>query len=102
MMLCDQPQALNPDCTTTEVSGLPRSGNQVEDFRQARRELLAVIGVSTTYNAKFAKYTPGIKVTVMGSLYFDGWHNGNEPGPAEFKSDTTWEIHPVQAIERAP
>jgi len=81
-----------------EVSGVPSSGDPTA-FREARRQLLKVIG-NQSLHSSFTRFSKPLKVKVTGSLYFDADHVAGQVGPAYAKPKTVWEIHPVTSIEK--
>jgi hypothetical protein len=67
---------------------------------RARKQL---VGLFPDHRLAETFYKPSrpIKVTVTGSLHFDGDHTAggkDGPGPAGMKPATVWEIHPVSNL----
>lgn len=67
---------------------------------RARKQLVALFP-NHRLNETFYKPPRPIKVTVTGSLHFDGDHTAgakDSPGPVGMKPATVWEIHPVSNL----
>jgi len=79
---------------TSEVSGLPPGGEDLDTLSNVRGQLATLVGhldVSLVYQQQ----TPPRPVQVTGSLFFDGDHSAGEVGPDGYRPQTVWEIHPV-------
>lgn len=119
VMVCEGQTDNGHPCFTTEVSGLPKNGIRINDFRRARKELIAVMRdfidetdpakplKPTNLKNKWAFFEPGIPVEASGSLYLDAIHLPGSVGPRPSTSNTrdhttptAWEIHPVQSVRR--
>ncbi len=96
----------NPDTAfatfmNVEISGLPdSSSHNYKPLRDARKEFLELFS-DYHFTTSFKRIDPPVKVTIKGSLFFDGDHNhscGTCPGPSYAKPGTVWEIHPVYSI----
>ena len=99
----------NPDTAVAtfmnvEISGLPDSSSKnYKPLRKARKEFLNLFS-NLHFTTSFKYIDPPMKVTIKGSLFFDGDHNHSCrtcPGPAYAKPGTVWEIHPVYSIVKA-
>lgn len=104
VMLSTSPRHGEGTFFAAEVSGLPRDGIDVEEFKRARQQLVDILlnvakKPEASFNAKFAEINPPIKVKVTGSLLFDADHAIGTFEPNYVKSTTAWEIHPVKSIE---
>jgi hypothetical protein len=83
---------------TAEVSGLPdKSGPDRDMLRKVRQSLLKIFA-ETKLDGAFHKPNPPIKVSVAGSLFFDGDHYAGAVGPQGMRPQTSWEIHPVSSL----
>ena len=85
---------------TAEVSGLPSSGKNVAPLTIARKSFFDIFP-GVTFTSRFKRITPPEKVSLQGSLFFDGDHQagcGDCPGPSWAKPKTAWEIHPVVKV----
>jgi len=86
-----------------EASGLPRAGDPGQKFERVRRELLSILaGANIKPVSSFRKFSPPIKVTVTGSLYFDADHKAGQVGPSGLRPTTVWEIHPIHDLQLLP
>ncbi len=120
-MVCEGEKNNGQPCFTTEVSGLPKNGVRINDFRRARKELIAAMRdfrddadpdkplKPTNLKNKWAFFEPGIPVEISGSPYLDAFHQPGSVGPRpstnnrrDHTTPTTWEIHPVWSIRRLP
>jgi hypothetical protein len=85
-----------------EVSGLPLNGVDKAQFEEARSQILALLPEGSDQGTKYILLKTAIKVTIRGSVYFDGDHRAGCqqgcPGPTSAKPQTVWEIHPVYSI----
>lgn len=89
---------------TAEVSGLPGSGKNLQPLADVRKRFLQMFS-GFTFTSGFRRITPPKKVTLAGSLFFDGDHGAGCdacPGPKWAKPKTAWEIHPVHSISAVP
>jgi len=119
VMICEGNMKDGHPCFTTEVSALPKNGVRINDFRRARKELIAVMSdfvdetdpakplKPTNLKSKWAFFEPGIPVEVSGSLYLDAIHPPGSVGPRpssknslDHTTPTAWEIHPVWSVRR--
>jgi hypothetical protein len=85
---------------TNPHPGINKRSPDYETLRKARRQL---VGLFSDHRLTETFYKPArpIKVTVTGSLHFDGDHTAggaSSPGPQGMKPKTVWEIHPVSSI----
>jgi hypothetical protein len=84
----------------TKTKPLPRIDTKSPDYPallRARRQLVSLFP-NHRLTETFYKPPRPIKVTVTGSLHFDGDHMAgtkDAPGPAGMKPARVWEIHPV-------
>jgi hypothetical protein len=86
---------------TAEISGLPprnptRAALKIP--RTAFQEYFSEHPIGSSYR----KFDPPIRVRINGSLFFDMDHVAGVVGPAPYKPQTSWEIHPVTDIELEP
>jgi hypothetical protein len=86
-----------------EVSGLPVAADDPNfiDLQNARGQLTSIVGHEPS-NVDYEAFTPPLPVNVTGSLLYDGDHVPGEVGPSGHQPQTTWEIHPVTAIQQRP
>jgi hypothetical protein len=84
-----------------EVSGLPAAADDPNftDLQNAREQLTSVVGHEPS-DVNYEAFTPPLPVSVTGSLLYDGDHVPGEVGPVGHRPQTTWEIHPVIAIQQ--
>jgi hypothetical protein len=84
-----------------EVSGLPAAAGDPNfaDLQNAREQLTGIVGHEPS-DVNYEAFTPPLPVTVTGSLLYDGDHVPGEVGPFGHQPQTTWEIHPVTAIQQ--
>jgi hypothetical protein len=80
-----------------EISGLPRASAQsfptLASARQAfENSIEGDLGSSYTF-------FEAQRVRVSGSLFYDVDHAPGVVGPAGFRPETAWEIHPITAFE---
>lgn len=104
VMLGTSPRHGEGTFLAAEVSGLPRDGIDMDDFKRARQQIVDILlnvakKPESSFHAKFAAINPPIKVKVTGSLLFDGDHAAGQFEPNYAKPSTAWEIHPVMSIE---
>lgn len=119
VMVCEGGTGDGQPCFTTEVSGLPKNGVRIAEFRRARRELIAAMRdfvdstdatkplKPTSMKDKWAFFDPGILVEISGSLYLDAIHKPGSVGPRpsisskrDHTTPTAWEIHPIWSIHQ--
>lgn len=119
VMVCEGQTNDGHPCFTTEVSGLPKTGVRIIDFRRARKGLIDAMRdfvdetdpakplKPTNLKDKWAFFEPGIHVEVSGSLYLDAIHQPGSVGPRpstnntrDHTTSTAWEIHPVWSVRR--
>jgi hypothetical protein len=84
-----------------EVSGLPDSGHPDYGKLLKVRQTLVGLFPETPLTSSFHQPNPPIKVSVEGSLFFDGDHSAGEVGPRGMQPQTVWEIHPISSLIRA-
>ncbi len=80
-----------------EISGLPKPpNNNSNGIQKVRTKFENFFGekCSGTYTI----FSPPIKITVSGSLFFDIDHGAGIIGTGIYKPNSCWEIHPVSAI----
>lgn len=84
-----------------EVSGLPAAADDPNftDLQNAREQLTGIVGHEPS-DENYEAFTPPLPVSVTGSLLYDGDHVPGEVGPFGHQPQTTWEIHPVSAIQQ--
>lgn len=105
VIVASTPDLDNATFMNVEVSGLPLDHADEQDFERARVEIQQVLNGATQHKTgAYARLDPPVKVTVKGSIFFDGDHEAgceNCPGPSFAKPSTVWEIHPVYSIKPA-
>jgi hypothetical protein len=102
------------DCfMTAEVSGIPRLTANRQELATARQHFETAIqqyvddGNGATDGGYF-RFDPPIRVQVRGPLFYDADHKiktaprAGTVGPAYARPSTSWEIHPVTAIDLEP
>jgi hypothetical protein len=87
----------------TTAKPLPTIDTKSPDYPALLRARKQLVGLFTDHrlNETFYEPTRPIRVTVTGSLHFDGDHVAgakDSPGPAGMKPKTVWEIHPVSDL----
>lgn len=103
----DQPTSAGALFMNVEFSGLPRDDVDNPEFKDARDEIEPIWQSPSdcVVDSSYKKVCPPVKVTVKGSIFFDGAHDAlnphcaNCPGPSWAKPHTAWEIHPVFKIK---
>lgn len=88
------------DCfINVEVSGLPQdpADPSYPTLAAVRTKFLAYFA-SQQPSRDYKKFNPPIAVTLTGSVFFDVDHPGGAVGPAGFKPNSAWEIHPLTDI----
>ncbi len=99
--------AADPHAATfmsSEISGLPPSGADLDTLKEARKDFLQIIS-GTSFRGGFVRVKPPKKVEIRGSLFFDGDHEAGCaacPGPSWAKPQTAWEIHPIYSMKEIP
>ena len=80
-----------------ENSGLPRANaSSFNRLKKVRKDIEDFFG--ELCKTKYQTFTPGIPITVQGSLFYDVDHRPGIVGPMGFKPKTSWEIHPITKI----
>jgi hypothetical protein len=87
----------------TKTNPIPRVDTKSPDYPALLRTRKQLVGLFSNHRLTERFYQPPrpIKVTVTGSLHFDGDHipgTKDSPGPAGMKPATVWEIHPVSNL----
>jgi hypothetical protein len=103
VIVSDSPNHSGATFMNVEVSGLPQDGVDNDDFARARDEIRSVLPDGSDHGTSYILLHEPVKVTVKGSVYFDGDHRAGCktcPGPASAKPRTVWEIHPVYSFEK--
>ena len=90
----------------TKTKPRPTVDTKSPDYATLLRSRKQLVGLfpNRRLNETFYKPPRPIKVTVTGSLHFDGDHKAgtaDSPGPAGMKPATVWEIHPVSSLVEA-
>lgn len=90
----------------TKTKPRPTINKRSPDYAILQRARKQLVDLFPDHRLAETFYKPGrpIKVTVTGSLFFDGDHTvgaSDAPGPAGMKPDTVWEIHPVTELVKA-
>jgi hypothetical protein len=90
----------------TKAKPRPTVDTKSPDYATLLRSRKQLIGLFPNHrlNETFYKPPRPIKVTVTGSLHFDGDHKAGaqeSPGPVGMKPATVWEIHPVSNLAEA-
>ena len=107
VIISDRPTSAGASFMNVEVSGLPRNGVDNDDFARARDEIRPISQLPSDCDgdSSYKQVCPPVKVTVKGSVFFDGAHDAHDPncancpGPPWAKPRTAWEIHPVFDIQ---
>ena len=81
-----------------EISGLPPSSSPASSQLKAARKAVDQYFGKPVCNSGYHVFSPGIKIQVTGSTFFDIDHPAGAVGPNGFKPKTAWEIHPVTSI----
>jgi len=95
--------ALPVKAAATTAMPLPTIDKKSPDYAALLRARKQLVGLFTEHrlNETFFKPPQPIRVTVTGSLHFDGDHVAgakDSPGPVGMKPRTVWEIHPVSDL----
>jgi hypothetical protein len=98
VILCTDPSKGDQQNFTSEVTGIPKYGNQADDLIIPRNKFKDYFK-DRLPGSKYEIYDPPIHVKVTGALFFDVDHPAGAVGPAGHKPKTAWEIHPVIDIE---
>jgi hypothetical protein len=94
---------------SAEISGLPKD-DKSKDYKQlkkARDQFNSIILQNESYCSGFTHklLKSPLKVTITGSLFFDTHHEAGGSGTSKngvnYKSTSSWEIHPVTDIKKA-
>jgi hypothetical protein len=101
MILGDGPNADNPVYLNVEVSGIPVGGTNANRMKliAVRDEFKQAFNLGKTGPAGYKQPVEPIAVRITGSLFWDVDHAPGVVGPGNLKPKTSWEIHPVSAIE---
>ena len=89
--------------TTTPMPAIDTKSPDYPALLRARKQLVALF-TDHRLNETFYKPPRPIRVTVTGSLHFDGDHRAgmkDSPGPVGMKPKMVWEIHPVRDLVAA-
>lgn len=82
---------------TVEISGLPNPPNNATDSIQNTRTVFESF-FGEKCSGAYTVFSPPIKISVNGSLFFDIDHAAGIIGTGIYKPETCWEIHPVNSI----
>jgi hypothetical protein len=97
--------ALPVVAAATTAKPNPTIDTKSPDYPTLLRVRKQLVGLFPNYRLNETFYQPPpIKVTVTGSLHFDGDHTAGGPtgpGPTGKKPATVWEIHPVSNLATA-
>jgi hypothetical protein len=101
VILGDGSDAENPVYLNVEVSGIPVSGTNANRKRlvAVREEFKQTFRLSSTGPTGYKRPHQPIPVRITGSLFWDVDHAPGVVGPGDLKPKSSWEIHPVSAIE---
>lgn len=101
VILGDGLGAENPAYLNVEVSGIPVGGGNANRQRliQVRDEFKATLNLGPNGPNGYKRPHDPIPVKITGSLFWDVDHPPGAVGPSGLKPTTSWEIHPVSAIE---
>jgi hypothetical protein len=101
VILGDGPLALDPVYLNVEVSGIPVGGTNANRkiLIAVREEFKQAFNLGSTGPIGYKKPHDPIPVRITGSLFWDVDHKPGVVGPGDLKPKTSWEIHPVSAIE---
>lgn len=82
---------------TVEISGLPNPPNNATDSIQNTRTVFESF-FGEKCSGAYTVFSPPIKISVNGSLFFDIDHAAGIIGTGIYKPQSCWEIHPVNSI----
>jgi hypothetical protein len=82
---------------TVEISGLPNPANNATDSIQNTRNVFESF-FGEKCSGAYTVFSPPIKISVSGSLFFDIDHAAGIVGTGIYKPQSCWEIHPVNSI----
>jgi hypothetical protein len=84
-----------------EVSGIPVGGTNANRKRliEVRDQFQQAFSLGATGPKGYKRPHEPIPVRITGSLFWDVDHAPGAVGPDDLKPGTSWEIHPVSAIE---
>jgi hypothetical protein len=101
VIIGDSPAADSPVFLTTEVSGIPNGGTDANRKRlvAARDQFKQVFNLGPVGPNSYNRLDKPARVRITGSLFWDVDHRPGAVGPVDLKPKTSWEIHPVSAIE---
>jgi hypothetical protein len=102
VIVSNSPNRAGATFMNVEVSGLPVNEVDNDDFVRARDEIRSLLPSGSGQGTRYIMLDPPAKVTIKGSVFFDGDHRAGCPkcpGPAAAKPRTVWEIHPVYSIQ---
>jgi hypothetical protein len=90
----------------TKANPKPAIDTKSPDYAVLLRARKQLVSLFPNHRLTETFYKPArpIKVTVTGSLHFDGDHTAgvkDSPGPDGMKPATVWEIHPVSNLAKA-
>jgi hypothetical protein len=101
VILGDGPNAATAVFLNVEVSGIPVGGTKAnrDQLIAVRDQFKAAFNLGATGPANYKRPHAPIPVKITGSLFWDVDHKPGAVGPSDMKPTTSWEIHPVSAIE---
>jgi len=83
-----------------ECSGLPSSSASSYTYiNTVRNYIISYFGTDFCSSSGYTIFSPAISVsTLKGSLFFDVDHAAGVVGPSGYRSNTSWEIHPIKYL----
>ena len=91
--------SLGQNFLTCEVTGLPDAQNaNFKLFKGVRDSVLAIVG--TVSGNSYIKFKPALKISIIGSLFFDTDHAAGVVGFDQCHPKTACELHPVIYLKR--
>ena len=101
VILGDAPGTPNARFLNAEVSGIPIAGTDENRDRlwAVRKTYKSAFSLGDTGPRSYFRPDPPVPVRVTGSLFWDVDHENGFVGPADFKPQTAWEIHPISDLE---
>lgn len=83
-----------------EISGLPpKTSASFQKLSSARAAVDAFFGGARCNTGGYNLFAQGIKIQLTGSTFYDIDHPPGTVGPAGFRPNTAWEIHPITDIK---
>jgi hypothetical protein len=101
VILGDGPDADVPVYMNVEVSGIPVGGTKAnrDQLIAVRNQFKEAFDLGASGPSRYLRPDQPIPVRITGSLFWDVDHPPGAVGPEDLKPQTSWEVHPVSAIE---